>query len=57
VISPQSHFKKPAVEPPAFFEPFSHRKTFIARSRNKAGGTGNRAEHRPSPAVVGAGNA
>jgi hypothetical protein len=39
------------------FERFSHRKTFIAHSPNKTGGTGNRGEHRAWPAVVGAGNA
>jgi hypothetical protein len=29
---------------------------FIARSQNKLDGTGDPAEHRPSPVVVGAGN-
>jgi hypothetical protein len=35
----------------------SHIEAFIAHSPNKTSGTGNRWEHRASPAVVGVGNA
>jgi hypothetical protein len=39
------------------FEQIAKARAFISHSRNKTRGTGNRAEHRISAAVVGAGNA
>jgi hypothetical protein len=50
------HGERPAVAP-AFLLSGFEANSFIERSKNKAGGTRDIAEHHPSPVVVGTGNA